>query len=430
MKVRLRLNSRVLPVLVLVVLVLELLDPSMAWSTLLVVLGGGWLLGWLWARALAGGLSFTREMRYDWVQVGDVLEERYSIVNDAGVPATWVEISDYSSLPDYHASLATLVGAQSACQLETRGMCTRRGLYTLGGTSLQSGDPLGIYTLTIEDASTRSLLVLPPVVPLPDIDVTQGGFTGEIHPRSRSAEPSVAAASVRPYAPGDPLRLMHWPSTARHGAPFVRTLDGTSAADWWILLDLDGSVQAGEGWDASSEHAVILAASLADRGLRAGKAVGLALNAEQARWQAPRANADQRWVIMRELALARPGGAALGQFMTLAGGSFTRRSSLVIISANTDPTWLDALAGLRWRTGLIATVLLLDPLSFGGVGSASGMSALLQQSGISCHVITRELLNRPEAHPGMAGRWEWRTSATGRAIALHKPAQADWRRLA
>ena len=172
-----------------------------------------------------------------------------------------------------------------------------------------------------------------------------------------------------------------------------------------------------------------MAASLTDRGLRAGKAVGLALNAEQARWQAPRANADQRWVIMRELALARSGGVGLGQFLALAGGSFTRRSSLVIITANTEPAWLDALAGLRWRTGLIPTVLMLDPLSFGGVGSASGISALLQQAGISCHVITRELLNRPEAHPGMAGRWEWRTSATGRAIAVRKPQQADWRRL-
>ena len=79
---------------------------------------------------------------------------------------------------------------------------------------------------------------------------------------------------MRDYQPGDPLRMIHWPTSARMGKLFVRTFDGAPAGDWWILLDLEESTLAGSGFNSTEEHAVILAALLADRlgGLRRGAA--------------------------------------------------------------------------------------------------------------------------------------------------------------
>ena len=430
MSARLRINSWMLPILVGVLVILQIIDPARTWKMLLVILGGAWLIGWLWARGLARGLHFTREMRYGWAQVGDELEERFTVSNDSVFPATWVEIDDHSSLPDYHASLAVVVGGNSSSEHTTGGQCSRRGLYTLGGTSLQSGDPLGIYTVRIDDPSSQTLLVLPPVVPLPPIDVTPGGFLGDGRPRSHSPEESVGAAGVREYQPGDALRMIHWPSTAKHDKTFVRLLDGTPAADWWVLLDLDASVQVGSGWDSTEEHAVVLAASLADRGLRSRKAVGLAVNGQQASWEAPRSNQDQRWAIMRALAMAQPGKLNLQQFLERSGRSFGRQSSLVIITANVGAGWLEALAPLQWNGSVVPTIMLFDPVSFGGENSASKLAMQLQQMGISCHIITRDLLDRPEAHPGQSGHWEWRTSVTGKVTPVRKPVDAGWRKLA
>lgn len=429
MSVRLRLNSWILPVLVLLVFIMQVGDPARTWKMLLIVLGGVWLVAWLWARGLARGLRFTREVRYGWAQVGDELEERFTIQNDSIFPATWLEIDDYSTLPDYQASLATSVGNSSSNEFTTRGQCTRRGLYVLGATRLQSGDPLGIYTVSIDDPHSQTLLVLPPVVPLPPIAVTPGGFMGEGRPRSHSPEQTVGAAGVREYQDGDALRMIHWPTTARQGKPFVRLLEGTPAADWWILLDMDRQSQVGSGWDSTEEHAVVLAASLADRGLHNRKAVGLAINGEQVCWLPPRENDSQRWEILRALALARPGSLNLQQYLERSGRSFGRQSSLVIISANVSADWVQWLTPLQWR-GIVPTVMLVDPASFGAEASAGPLAAQLQQMGISCHIITRELLDRPEAHPGQAGRWAWRTSATGKAIPIRKPVDADWRRLA
>ena len=392
---------------------------------LLVGLGGAWLVGYLWAFALSRKLSLTREMRYDWVQVGDRLEERFTVANDSFFPATWLEVNDHSNIPGYRPSLATYVGGYSVNQWITDGVCTRRGLYTLGGTTLLAGDPLGVYSIRVEDPTTTTLLVLPPVVSLPAIAVSPGGYGGAGRPRPRAPEKTVGAAGVREYQPGDSVRLIHWPSSAKHDKPFVRLFDGTPSSDTWILLDLDRSAQIGEDWNSTEEHGVILAASLADRSLRARQGVGLAINGKELTRIAPQHNANQRWLIFHALALAQPGELELGNFLERMGASFGRQTSLVIISASIELNWLEALIPLTWR-GIAPTVLLLDPQSFGGGQSAAASAELFRRMGVVCHVISQDLLNRPEAHPGHRGQWEWRA---GRAVARHNPGNADWRRL-
>jgi uncharacterized protein (DUF58 family) len=251
---------------------------------------------------------------------------------------------------------------------------------------------------------------------------------GEGRPRSHSPEKTIDAAGVREYQPGDAMRMIHWPTTAKHDKTFVRLLDGTPAADWWVLLDLDASAQVGTGRDSTEEHAVILAASLADRGLHSRKSVGLAINGQEVCWKPPKENEIQRWEILRALALARPGELSLQHYLERNGKSFGKQSSLVVITSNVSTPWVEALAHLQWR-GNVPTVLLIDPVSFGGQGNTAGLAAQLQHIGISCHIITRDLLDRPEARPGQSGRWEWHTSVTGKAIPIRKPVDTAWRKL-
>ena len=303
-------------------------------------------------------------------------------------------------------------------------MCTRRGLYTLGGTTLRTSDPLGIYTISLDDPGSTTILILPPVVPLPPIAVSPGGYSGEGRPRARAPEQTVGAAGVREYQPGDSLHLIHWPSSAKHDKPFVRLFDGTPASDMWILLDLDRSVQIGEDWNSTEEHGVILAASLADRSLRTRQGVGLVINGKDLTWIVPQGNANQRWSIFHALALAQRGELELGFLLERMGTSFGRQTSLVIITASLRPNWLEALIPLT-RRGIAPTVLLLDSQSFGGTQDSAATEAIFQRAGITCHIITQDVLNRPEARPGQQGRWEWRA---GR-VAAHKPGNTDWRRL-
>ncbi len=426
--VSVRLNSRLVPLLVLLLLFLQLVAPYKGWTIGLVALGGMWLVGYLWARSLARGLALSRRMRFGWAQVGDRLEERFTVSNDGWLPALWVEVRDHSTMPDYAASVVTGVGAGDKNAWTTSGICTRRGIYTLGPTSLRSGDPFGLYTVTVLDSSTASVLVAPPIIPLPPIEVAPGGRTGEGRPRPHALERTLNSAGSRPYLPGDDLRWIHWHLSARQGNLFVRLFDGAPVGDWWIILDLDERVQVGEGWDGTEEHTVLLAASLADRALREKRAVGLVAQGPDALWLPPRQGEAQRLAIMRALAVARPASQSLQTLLEGSRHSLARQASLVLITPATGGAWIESLVPLL-RRGIVPTVLLLDPATYGGTGDAAATQALLADLGIASHLIPRSLLDRPEARPGQRGQWEWAVTPTGRAILKDAPGDLSWKPL-
>jgi uncharacterized protein (DUF58 family) len=428
MSARLRVKAIILPILVAALILLQTFNPTKIWTGLLVGLGGLLALALLWSVALARGLFLTREMRFGWVQVGDRMEERLSIENTALLPAAWLEVMDTSTLPGYQVSRVTTIGGQETIEWRTEGVCSRRGVYTIGPTSLRTGDPFGIFEVHLDDPARASLLVMPPIVPLPEIRITPGGYFGDGRPRPNALEQTVNASSVREYAPGDGMRTIHWPTTARRGEPYVRLFDGSPSGDWWIVLDLQQEAQIGEGWDSSVELGIVLAASLSDRIQRARQAVGVVIGGRTLTWIPPRHSEGQRLEILRALALAEPGQAPLRELLERVRPSIGRRASLITITPCTNPEWLAPIA-LFQRTGCVPTALLIDPTSFGDERSMDGISDQLGRSGITRHVMTRDLLDRAEMRPGARGQWQWRTTGTGKAIAVQLPGDMTWKRL-
>lgn len=427
MKSTLRLNAKILPVIAIVALVMQFVDPSRVWIILLVGIGGTWLVCWWWARGLQRSLTFEREMRYGWAQVGDRLEERFTLTNSFSLPATWVTLQDHSTLPNHFASVATGVDGTSTSQWKINTQCTRRGVYTLGGTTLETGDPLGVYTLTFEDPTSSTLAVMPPVVSVPKFQILSSGWAGEGKTNPRSLEETINASHTREMTPNDPMRWIHWKSTAKQDKYFVRQFEGTPAGDWWIVLDLDCSVQVGTGWDSTEEHSVILAASLAAQGLDQEHPVGLAINGAEPSWLVPRRNEAQQRNLLKALAVATPSELKLEEYLPRMGQALGSHSSLLLVTANSDPAWSESLLPLMWR-GILPTVFLLDPVTFGGSSDTKPIRDILQMMNVPCHILPKEILDKKQIKPGQEGEWDWRISATGKAIAVRNPL-VDWRRL-
>jgi uncharacterized protein (DUF58 family) len=422
----LRLNTWFLPVLVGLLLMFQIIRPYAGWVVFLVGLGGVWLIGFVWAKLLARGLKFTREMRLGWAQVGDRLEERFTLTNDTPIPALWAEIVDHSTVPGYLPGWTTEVAARHTRRWSGWAVCSRRGLFTLGPTTLLTGDPFGIYTVSLHYPGSLPFLILPPVLSLPTIRVSPGARSGEGRPRLDARERTVSAASVREYVPGDSLRWVHWRTSARHDGLYVRLFDGTPAGDWWILLDVERRVQVGEGDDATEEHGVILAASLTDRGLRTQRAVGLVMHGEELVWRPPQRGDAQRWEILRDLALVSPGTRPLTDLLVQLRPALGREASLIVITPDVSSGWIEALVPLR-RRGVALTVLLLDPAAFGGTGDVSGALELLSGLGVPSYVITPDLLNRSEVRSVWQEQWEWRVLDTGRAIPVRRSSDLAWK---
>lgn len=431
MRAKITPKTYLLPVLIILVFILYLLEAYRGWFVLFLALGGAWGIGYAWVRSLAKGLTFSRKMRFGWAQVGDRLEEQFELHNSGWAPSLWLEVNYFSTMPDYQPRRVSAVGGSGASsRWQVGGMCTRRGVFTLGPVRLHTCDPFGFFDLALEHPATQTMLVTPPIISLPFIEVAPGGRAGEGRPRRFAADETVSVTSVREYQPGDSLRLIHWPTTVRRNQYFVRKLDNSPASDWWIFLDLEARVQVGQGARSTEEHGVILAASLADHGLRNGHAVGLVTYGADLAWIPPRHGEAHHHTMMRTLAEAHPGNCSLSRLLELAR-PVLRQNSVIVITSNNDPGWVDALLPLLHR-GAVPTVLFLDPSTYQEDGKPlqkadTGVMELLGELGIARYWTGSAFFDRPESFPGHQGRWEWRKTASSRAFLADMPGELTWK---
>ncbi|MGD8632888.1 MAG: transglutaminase domain-containing protein, partial [Anaerolineales bacterium] len=386
-----RLKIKTFPVLVAIVFLILLISPDRAWKALFGGFGLTLALSYLWARSLKGGLHLQRELRYGWKQVGDRLQERVGLENSGWAPALWVFVDDQSDLEQYGIDTVATVPGRWYRSWYSRGMCRRRGIYTLGPTSMTSGDPLGIFEVKIDYSATATMMVAPQVIPLPEIEIAAGGRIGGNRSSTRGVEPTVSAAGVREYVAGDSLRWIHWPTTARQDELYVHQYDAEPSSDWWVILDMDPGVHIGEGRNSTEEYAAILAASIVNRGLNGNKAVGLISQGEELVWHPPRSGTVQLYEVLRSLALLRPGGLRLGQLLEKVKKSLDQSTSLIIVTPSLSMEWITALSSLI-RSGIVPTVILLDPNTFGGSGDLEAMHKRLSQMNVRHYTFTADLL--------------------------------------
>ena len=420
--VTLKLNSRLPLVLLTVFLFQHLISPSRVWIYLICGLGGLLVVSYLWAREMAERVRAFRDLRYTWIQVGDLLEEQFALVNYSFLPVLWAEINDGSDVPGYSASRVEATPANSERNWTTQGHCRQRGLFTLGPWQVRMGDPFGLFRAVLQYPEFETLLVYPPVANLPPIQLPEGTTTGSIRSHVRSLHVTTNAAGIREYAPGDSLRRIHWLSTARRQKMMSKEFDREPSGDLWIILDMDEGVQAGEGEESTEEYGVILAASLADRVLRENRAVGLVARGGERVLIPLGKGRGQIWRILRGLAhVTTTSNGTLAETLEEERKNLRRGTTALIITPSTDPVWAGELLALSQR-GIATTAILLDAASFDGrtEGRTLAMWALLADQGIPSHIVAQGYpfqirLQQP------AGRWEFKVLGTGRAIAVRRP---------
>jgi uncharacterized protein (DUF58 family) len=404
MKMRVKLRQPLVALLIAILLGLQYNEPSRAYMILLVTLGGMFIISFVWARSLGKGMLFHREASFSWVQVGDHLEENLVLINTSWFPAAYIEFIDRSTLPGYSANRITSISADDIDEWSVPVFCSQRGLFHFGDAQIITTDPLGIFEVTVHAGLQTPLLVLPQPSVLPALPVASSGVMGEGQPRRDASQQSMHVSTVREFAEGDSVRLIHWPTTARRNKTFVRLMENAPEGNWWIVLDLDQAHMLGSGWDSTEEQSVALAASLADLGLRSRKSTGLVSNGREFGWLPPEKGDAHRWEILQTLALAKPGSLPLAGLFDKISASLGNHHSLLIITACTQTDWIKSMPSLIKR-GVIPTVFLIDTAGYAGVESMQGAAITLAKQNIRHHIIPRGLIEPPQHEPIPLGAW-------------------------
>ncbi len=378
----LRLRTRLPLALAGFLILAQLVNPDRVFVMLLMALGLTLGVAWLWARSLRDNLHARRWSHGAWIVVGDAMVEHFELTNAGFFPLLWAEVRDHSDMPDYRVDRVVAVGGHGAFAWQSTGLCTRRGVFTLGPWELHGSDPLGLFQVTIRYPESRTLLVYPRVMRLPEFPLPHGRAGGRTARAMSVPTQADQAAGARAWQPGDSLRLVHWKLTAHMGQIMIKQFDQEPAGDLWLLLNGDEAVQAGQGQESTMEYGVTLAASLAARHLNENRAVGLVVFGREQVSIPPRPGRDHLWAILYALAHAEPSPDwPLARTLRHVRGDLGRNKTLILItpilpapSDAADVAWMAELLQLR-RQDIAAAAILLDAASFQDAPNP-GLSAL------------------------------------------------------
>ena len=205
------------------------------WTSILVILS----LSYFYALISLKDLELIRTSRIKRQQVGGVFEERFEIKNNSKSRKLWIEITDDSLIGNkINSRIVVNIKPNIFRKYNSSILLKKRGVYSLGPTILNSGDPLGLFKSGITIPSKKSIVVYPHLIDIQKISGNPSTEEGGEHLQIQTAQTTPQASGIREYQPGEPLNRVHWPYTMKHGKLMVKEFDEETQSNAWILLDV------------------------------------------------------------------------------------------------------------------------------------------------------------------------------------------------
>ncbi len=326
----------------------------------LLVVGGSFVMTRLGLADLEAGYAVSQVTGH----VGDRLRVTYTVRNTGRLPKLWLEVHNPTSLPGGLPGRAVALGGRSERSWVVRAQLLRRGHFRVDPLQVRTGDPFGFFEASAGVGNGITVVVYPKIDPLPRWRLPPASIEGSHAAPERTLQTTPLAMSVRPYAPGDSMNRIHWPTTARLGEIQVKEFDLEQTTDVWIFLDLDEELERGDGDDSTTEVGVRVAASIADKALTENRAVGITANARRTALVQPDRGPRQRLKVLQLLAAVEADGrATLDETLVEGFGRLRRGMTAVVVTPTLDPAFVRPLGILRSR-GIGVVVVLLEAAAF------------------------------------------------------------------
>lgn len=329
------------------------------------VIGTRWQLIAFAAPLLGVLCSISWQRPVPAIQVHGEPDAQRCFENDQAHIRVWVTEEDGTSavqvtVPDI-AGMELEIAESDAAQAKTVTATARRwGRYSIGARiDVIARGGLLTGTATVGAAEVIVFPLTPPQqTPIPQTELLDrlGAHL------TRHIGPGVEYADIRLYVPGDQLRAVNWPVSARRGQLHVTQRLTDRAADVVVLID--GYRQPGGPATEATERVVRGAAQVVQTALRHGDRAGIvALGGNHPRWLG--ADIGQRQ-FYRVLDTVLNAGDRFEQTTgTLAPRAAVPAGAIVIaFSTLLDTEFALALINLRKRGHVVLAVDILDSSPF------------------------------------------------------------------
>jgi uncharacterized protein (DUF58 family) len=185
--------------------------------------------------------------------------------------------------------------------------------------------------------------------------------------------PGSEAGESRQYVPGDDVRRMDWPVTARTTVPHIRQTVADRELETWLVVDLSPSMDFGTGLTEKRELVLAAITTVVHLTVRGGNRVGAVVGDGRTSYVVPaRAGRAHAQHLMRRIATtpraASAGGPDLAKLLESLRRPQRHRGLVAVVSDFLDSTagadgplpWERPLRGLSERHQLLG-IEVLDP---------------------------------------------------------------------
>ncbi|WP_421120884.1 DUF58 domain-containing protein [Aquihabitans daechungensis] len=185
------------------------------------------VLGIVWPLVAVRRITVTARSPRD-ASVGDLVPIEVHLDGRAGA----CEIRALDPTGPWHRAAGTTVGTVPH-------LADRRGVFRMVRLEVRVTAPLGVLAAhRVFDATIGHPVEVAPKALAVDWVPAGVPLDGGVDTASLAVLGGDLVRSVRPYAPGDPAHLVHWPSTARTGTLVVRELEPPAPFGQVIVVDL------------------------------------------------------------------------------------------------------------------------------------------------------------------------------------------------
>ncbi|MGC8668697.1 MAG: DUF58 domain-containing protein [Chthonomonadales bacterium] len=301
---------------------------------------------------------------------GETVSFAVAARNRGRLPRLYLEVRDH--LPQWLEPADAVrpvlsVPAGASVRASYRVTANKRGSYRLEWMTVTASDPLGIFAFSRKFRAQSEFLVFPRPQPIMELLLSGAERYGfRDLPIAATRGSGIDPDGVREYIPGDPLRRMHWKSTARTGRLNVIEFEEARAMNVVLALDTCRHAHVGIGKHSTLEYLVQTAASLAQQALRQSASIRLITGGSQGRDTGSGRGMDHFYAILAELArVEADGDEPLSTRLPARMGRLLPGTTVIALTTGFDQE-LPAVLQRLVHNGVQVVVAYADGSSFKG----------------------------------------------------------------
>lgn len=183
-------------------------------------------------------------------------------------------------------------------------------------------------------------------------------FAGEYHTAFKGQ--GMTFADFREYVPGDDVRSISWPLTARTGKPYIKTFEEERELTLILAVDISGSSDFGTGPYFKGEVMTHMAALLAFSAVKNNDQIGLLLFSDQVEhFVPPKKGRGHVHRLLRDLFYFKPKSqrTKLSTAFSYLQGVLKKRATIFVFSDFQDESFEQSLRLLGRKHDVVACVV-------------------------------------------------------------------------